>query len=289
MTDNMRGAVFMIVSMVCFACNDALIKSLGGVLPVFQTLSVRGAIVVVLLGVLVVRSGWKSHLLKRRDKIILGIRALSEIGAAFCIVNALFNMELANMTAILQILPLTIPLTAFAFLGKPLGWRRLMAIGIGFIGMLLIVKPGSDGFNAYSLFGLAAVVCVTIRDLTARSLGSKLSSQEMSFFAGLGVFIAATCATVYEPWIPITFVAWASLIGSSAAIFFGYIVSVLAIRIGDVSFTAQFRYVGLIVALILGYVFFAEWPDAWALAGAGIIVSTGAFTLYRQKLRIAGH
>lgn len=70
MTDNMHGAVFMIVSMVCFAWNDALIKSLGGVLPVFQTLSVRGAILVVLSGVLVVRSGWKSHLLKRRDKII---------------------------------------------------------------------------------------------------------------------------------------------------------------------------------------------------------------------------
>ena len=64
------------------------------------------------------------------------------------------------------------------------------------------------------------------------------------------------------------------------AIFFGYIVSVLAIGIGDVSFTAHFRYAGLIAALILGYVFFVEWPDVWALAGAGIIVSTGAFTLY---------
>ena len=148
MTDNMRGAVFMIVSTVCFACNDALIKLLGGVLHVFQTLSVCGAVVVVLLGILVLRSGWKSRLLNRRDKIILGIRALSEIGAAFCIVNALFNMELANMTAILQILPLTIPLTAFIFLGETLGWRRLMAIGIGFRGMLLTVKPGSDGFNA---------------------------------------------------------------------------------------------------------------------------------------------
>ena len=72
------------------------------------------------------------------------------------------------------------------------------------------------------------------------------------------------------------------------AIFFGYIASVMAIRIGDVSFTAQFRYVGLITALILGFVFFGEWPDVWALAGAGVIVSTGAFTLYRQSLRIDG-
>ena len=122
MTDNMRGAVLMIVSMVCFAYNDALIKLPGGVLPVFQTLSVCGAVVVVLLGILVLRSGWKSRLLNRRDKIILGIRALFEIGATFCIVNALFNIELANTTAILQILPLNIPLTAFVFLGETLGW-----------------------------------------------------------------------------------------------------------------------------------------------------------------------
>ena len=283
MSDNIRGGLFMVTSMVCFAANDAIIKSLGGVLPAFQTLAVRGGVVVLLLALLVMRSGWRVHELGCRDRMILALRALSEVGAAFFIVTALFNMELANMTAILQLLPLTIPLAAFLFLGEPLGWRRISAIVIGFVGMLLIVKPGSDGFNVYSLFCLAAVVCVTIRDLTARSLGAKLSSQEMSLFAAFGVFVAASLATVFEPWVPITLVAWVALLGSAVAIFFGYIVSVMAIRTGDVSFTAQFRYVGLIAALILGYVFFAEWPDAFALIGAGVIVGTGAFTIFRQR------
>ena len=273
----------MVASMVCFAANDAFIKSLGGVLPTFQTLAVRGALVVLLLAVLVMRSGWRVYRLDYRDRMILALRALSEVGAAFFIVTALFNMELANMTAILQLLPLTIPLAAFLFLGEPLGWRRILAIVMGFLGMLLIVKPGSEVFNTYSLFCLAAVVCVTIRDLTARSLGDKLSSQEMSLFAAFGVFVAASLATVFEPWVPITSAAWAALVGASVAIFFGYIASVMAIRTGDVSFTAQFRYVGLIAALILGYVFFAEWPDTFALTGAGVIVGTGAFTLYRQR------
>ena len=283
MSDNIRGGLFMVASMVCFAFNDAIIKSLAGILPTFQTLAVRGGVVVLLLALLVMRSGWRAHELGSWDRIILALRTLSEVGAAFFIVTALFNMELANMTAILQLLPLTIPLAAFLFLGEPLGWRRILAIVIGFLGMLLIVQPGSDGFNVYSLFCLAAVVCVTIRDLTARSLGAKLSSQEMSLFAAFGVFVAASLATVFEPWVPITLVAWVALLGSAVAIFFGYIVSVMAIRIGDVSFTAQFRYVGLIAALILGYVFFAEWPDAFALIGAGVIVGTGAFTLYRQR------
>ena len=221
--------------------------------------------------------------MRRRDKMILLLRVAAEIGAAFFIVTALFNMELANMTAILQILPLTIPLAAFIFLGEPLGWRRLLAIFIGFLGMLFIVKPGSDGFNVYSLFCLAAVICVTIRDLTARSLGAKLSSQEMSLFAAIGVFGAASVATMFEPWVAISLTSWAALCGSSLAILLGYLVSVYAIRTGDVSFTAQFRYIGLIAALILGYVFFGEWPDRLALMGAAIIVGTGAFTLYRQQ------
>lgn len=283
MTDNIRGALFMVCSMICFAVNDAVIKSLGGVLPIFQTLAVRGGIVVIVLAVMVMRSGWRVQELRRRDKMILLLRVAAEVGAAFFIVTALFNMELANMTAILQILPLTIPLAAFIFLREPLGWRRLLAIFIGFLGMLFIVKPGSDGFNVYSLFCLAAVICVTIRDLTARSLGTKLSSQEMSLFAAIGVFGAASVATMFEPWVAISLTSWAALCGSSLAILLGYLVSVYAIRTGDVSFTAQFRYIGLIAALILGYVFFGEWPDRLALMGAAIIVGTGAFTLYRQQ------
>ena len=283
MTDNIRGALFMVCSMICFAVNDAVIKSLGGVLPIFQTIAVRGGIVVIVLAVMVMRSGWRVQELQRCDKMILLLRVAAEVGAAFFIVTALFNMELANMTAILQILPLTIPLAAFIFLGEPLGWRRLLAIFIGFLGMLFIVKPGSDGFNVYSLFCLAAVICVTIRDLTARSLGAKLSSQEMSLFAAIGVFGAASVATMFEPWVAISLTSWAALCGSSLAILLGYLVSVYAIRTGDVSFTAQFRYIGLIAALILGYVFFGEWPDRLALMGAAIIVGTGAFTLYRQQ------
>ena len=273
----------MVCSMICVAVNDAVIKSLGGALPIFQTLAVRGGMVVVLLAILVMRSGWRVHKLRRCDQMILLLRVAAEVGAAFFIVTALFNMELANMTAILQILPLTIPLAAFMFLGEPLGWRRLVAICIGFLGMLFIVKPGSDGFNIYSLFCLAAVICVTIRDLTARSLGAKLSSQEMSLFAAVGVFGAASVATMFEPWVTISLASWAALCGSSFAILLGYLVSVYAIRTGDVSFTAQFRYIGLIAALILGYVFFGEWPDRLALIGAAIIVGTGAFTLYRQR------
>ena len=122
----------------------------------------RDGVVVLLLVLLVMRFGWRAHELGCRDRIIPALRAMCEVGAAFFIVTTLFNMELANMAAILQLLPFTIPLAAFLFLGDPLGWRRMSAIVIGFVGMLLIVKPGSAGFNVYSLLCLAAVFYVTI-------------------------------------------------------------------------------------------------------------------------------
>jgi len=128
----------MVCSMICFAVNDAVIKSLGGVLPIFQTLAVRGGMVVVLLAILVMRSGWRVQELRRRDQMILLLRVAAEVGAAFFIVTALFNMELANMTAILQILPLTIPLAAFMFL-----WPDRLAL----IGAAIIV--GTGAFTLY--------------------------------------------------------------------------------------------------------------------------------------------
>ena len=148
--------------MTYFAVNDAMIKALGGVLPMFQTVALRGGVVLLLLGLVAVRSGWNVYNLGNRDKWILVSRAVAEVGAAFFIVTALFNMKLANMNAILQILPLTIPSSAYMFLGEPLGWRRITAIIIGFLGMLLIIKPGGEDFSIYSIFCLAAVVCVTI-------------------------------------------------------------------------------------------------------------------------------
>ena len=94
--------------------------------------------------------------------------------------------------------------------------------------------------------------------------------------------MARGCGAFFEPWRDVSLESWVLLIGSSVAIFFGYIVSVLAIRMGEVSFTAQFRYFGLLATLVLGYIFFEEWPDTWSLIGSAVIVITGMFMFYGQ-------
>lgn len=282
-TENLRGAGWMLASMIAFAINDALIKSVGGVLPVFQTLTLRGGMTMCLLALYLWYSGWTAGRLSRREWFLIFLRALTEIGAAYFIVSALFNMELANLTAILQMLPLTVPLAAYLLLGEPLGWRRMLAIMVGFLGMILIVQPGADGFNFYSLYGVAAVGCVTGRDIIARQLSGRISPSILSLFVAIAVFIFASTASLFEVWQPVPPTAWLTLVGSAVSIMIGYIVSVSAIRHGDVSFTAQFRYAGLLAALILGYIFFDEWPNLLTLLGAGVVVAMGLFTLYRER------
>ena len=106
----------------------------------------------------------------RRDRRLIGLRCLAEIGGTVCFLTALFHMPIANASAILQSLPLAVTLGAAIFFGEPVGWRRYVAIAIGFVGVLIIVRPGSEGFNAYALWAVAAIVFIVTRDLSTRRL-----------------------------------------------------------------------------------------------------------------------
>jgi len=284
LSENLRGAGLMVASMLLFAVNDAFIKSLGGQVAVFQTLFIRTAMVVAILAVAVTwKRGWVQGDMPAKTRVIMWLRAFTEVGAAYFIVTALFNMELVNLTAVLQVLPLAVTLAAFLFLGEPLGWRRLLAIAVGFVGVMLIIQPTSDGFNAYSFHAIGGVVCVTARDIFARLMGRVISAQLMSLQAASMVLIFAFVAGFWETWHPVPPAAWIGLVGSAAAISVGYVVSALVMRHGDIGYTAQFRYAGLLAALVLGYVFFDEWPNALTLLGAVIVVATGLFALNRER------
>ena len=148
MSENLKGTIFMMCSMNFFSVNNGMIKAFGGVVPMFQTVALRGGIVLLLLGLVVVRSGW--------------------------------NVQKLGRQAIL-----------------------------------------------------------------ARNI----------IFCGFGFFVARGCGAFFEPWRDVSLESWVLLTRSSVSVFFGYIVSVLAIRMGKVSFTSQSSYSGLLVTLVLGYIF----------------------------------
>ena len=158
-----------------------------------------------------------------------------------------------------------------------------MAILIGFVGVLLIVRPGGEGFSVYSVYVLAAVICVTVRDLAARRMSAATPSVLAALIAASGVTVFASVGAFFVEWQPVAFKEAMQLGGSMFFIIGGYVFSVAAMRSGEIGFVAPFRYTSLVVALILGLVFFQDWPDALTLGGAAIVVATGLFTLLRER------
>lgn len=282
LSDNMKGALLMMCSMAAFTFNDTCIKLIGPEMPLFQLLFLRGAITTVLIYLLARSMGAIRLRLPRRDWAMIAVRTASEIGAAYFFITALLHMPIANVTAVLQVLPLTVTLGGALLYGETVGWRRLVAILIGFCGMLLIVRPGPDGFDLYAAYALAAVACVTARDLSTRRMSAAVPSLTVTLSASVGVMVFAAVATLSETWIPVTSRDAVLLGGASVFIIGGYFFSVAVMRIGEVSFVAPFRYTSLVWALMLGLVVFGDWPDAITLLGACIVAATGVFTLVRE-------
>ncbi|MGI1664037.1 DMT family transporter [Palleronia sp. KMU-117] len=282
LTDNMRGALLMVGSMTAFTFNDACMKALSDELPLMQALFLRGMATSALIYLFLQLTGRFDLNIPRRDWGIIGLRTLGEIAAAYFFLTALFNMPFANVSAILQALPLTITLAGALFLGEAVGWRRLVAILIGFGGVMLIVRPGGEGFNVYSLYVVAAVFAVALRDLCTRRLSPSVPSMSVALITALAVGLAAGLASVFEGWAPVSGRAAMQLAGSAIFVMGGYLLSIMVMRTGEIGFVAPFRYTSLVVALILGYAIFDEWPDNLTLLGAGIVVATGLFTLYRE-------
>lgn len=269
--------------MACFTLNDALLKATGGAVPLFQLLALRGVFATLMIGGLAYSQGVFKIRVSARDWVLIGLRSLSEVAAAYFFVTALLNMPFANVTAILQMLPLTVTLGSAIIFRETVGWRRMSAIAVGFCGMLLIVRPGSEGFTVWSVYALIAVFFVTARDLSTRRLSSGVPSLIVTFSASLSVFVAAGAASFTKEWVAITTDLGFLIGGSSILIVGAYYFSVQVMRAGDVSFIAPFRYTGLIWALLLGFVVFGEWPSLLTLTGAAMIVATGVFTLYREQ------
>lgn len=283
MSPNTRGALLMTGSMAAFTINDAIVKLVGGTMPLFQLITVRGVFSCIMIYFLAQRLGTMRFRFPRQDWIIVLLRCVMEISTTFFFLTALIHLPLANVTAVLQVLPLTVTLGAALFFREKVGWRRMTAIALGFLGMLLIVRPGPDGFNLYSGYALAAVLSITARDLLTRRISADVPSMTVTFTTAVSVTVVAAMASTSTTWVPMTATLLLQLLAASAFIFLGYLFSVMVMRVGDVSFVSPFRYSGLIWALVLGWILFGDWPDRLTLIGAAIVVATGLFTLLRER------
>ena len=272
----------MVASMAAFTFNDVFVKLLGADLPLFQVLMLRGMLTSFCIFLLCMYFKAWTFDIALKDWRLIGLRSLGDIGASYFFLTALFNMPLANATAILQLLPLTVALGGLLFFQEVIGWRRALAIAIGFGGMFLIVRPGIEGFNQYSFYALIAVGFVTLRDLITRKIDREVPSLMVTFFNAVSICLYSSLAMFWVEWVPVGSTNAAYLVTAAFLVSAAYLLSVLVMRQGEVSFVAPFRYTGLIWALVLGWIFFDHWPDTLTLIGAGVIVISGLFTMWRE-------
>jgi S-adenosylmethionine uptake transporter len=282
-SENMRGASLMMLAMMGFTFNDALVRWVLDDVPLFQSIFLRGVFVCSFMTLLAAQQGVLSYRPARIDGIKISLRALLELLATVFFFTALTRMPFANLSATMQALPLTVTIAAAFFLNERVGWRRLLAIIIGFIGVLLIIRPTAEGVNFGGLMGLCCVAVVTVRDIITRTF----SAGVPSLFAGLVTAVAITCGagvmSIWQGWG--AFEAWHLMLlgGASLFIMIAYVTSISAMRVGEIAVVTPFRYTGLIWALLLGIFMFREIPTALDILGGALIVGMGLYTFHRER------
>jgi len=272
----------MAVAMATFTVNDSFMKAATQLLPLSQAIVIRGVMTLAALLVLARMMGVRTLRVAKVDRKLLGWRTLAEVGGTITFLTALQHMQLANLSAILQSLPLAVTLGAVIALKEPVGWRRMTAIGVGFLGVLLIVRPGTEGFNIWAVVALISVAFVVVRDLATRQFSGALPSVTIAIYTAVAVTLMGVAGLTIEDWGPVPLVAFAMLAGAATMLIMGYLFIVMAMRVGDVAIVAPFRYSALIWAILIGWLVFGEIPKGLTLLGAAIVVATGLYTYLRE-------
>lgn len=280
--DNLRGATLMCFSMVGFTCNDTVMKFVTQDMPLYQAITLRGFVVMLALAVIAGRNGGLTLRLETVDRVPMILRIIGEVGSTVLFLNALTHMAIADLSAVMQSLPLVIMLGAALIYGEQLGWRRLSAVAVGLCGVMIVLRPGSGTFGIWSLVALGAVALVTLRDLATRKFSRDVKTNTIAFYAAIGVVSMGLVASLFQGWIIPNLSQLLLLLLAGGFLTMGYITAVSAMRIGEISYIAPFRYVSLVVAITAGLVVFGEWPDLWTWLGAVLVVGAGIYTIWRE-------
>lgn len=281
--DNTKGSLFMVLAMACFAIEDMFLKKATTMIPVGEALILFGVIggaIFAAMGRLnneaLIHPQWRS-------KPMLW-RAGFEISGRLFFTLAIALASLSTASAILQATPLFVSLGAIVIFSEVVGARRWIAMLVGFLGVLLILRPGPEGLQLTSLFALLGTIGFAGRDLATRASPATMTNPQLGV-SGFTMLVIAGCIAapytggfVMPDMLTLIYVVVASLVGVIA-----YSALTSAMRMGEVSVVSPFRYTRLIFAMIIGMLVFGENPDAWTLAGSALIVASGLYTVLRSR------
>jgi drug/metabolite transporter (DMT)-like permease len=284
LNNNMKGAALMTGCVSAYVINDAFMKLLFSEIALFQAVFLRSMITVPPVLVMAWITKVAIRNLSNQDKRLILVRVGAEICTTIAFLTALKHMPLANVTAILQALPLAITMAAALFLAEPVGWRRWSAILVGFVGVLIVVRPGLEGFNVYSLSALVAIIFITVREISTRKLTSEVPTITVALSTAIGSALFAGIMMIGTEWHTVSAVSWFLILGAASAVLIATLLSVMAMRTGEIGFVSPFRYTSMLGAIGLGILMFGDWPDQLTLVGTLIIVITGIYSFHREQM-----
>lgn len=279
MTDNLRGAILMVLAMLGFAIEDTLIKTVYRDLPVGEILMIFGAGGMLVFAAFAVARGQRVF----HPAVFtqhMAVRAGFELSGRLFYTLAIALTPLSSASAILQATPLVVTLGAALVFHERVGALRWAAILAGLAGVLMILRPGAEGFSALSILAVLGTLGFAGRDLATRAAPPVLSNLQLGVW-GFAVLIPA--GAILLAWTggaaapsPAISLRLALTIGVGVA---AYLALTAAMRIGEVAAVTPLRYTRLVFALLIGVLLLGERPDALTLIGAAIVVGSGLVTI----------
>ena len=283
LSNNQRGVLAICGCMASYTVNDVLVKQILLTYPVGEVIFVRGIITSLLIGAIALALGHAQELRAGLTRQVAA-RSLFDGLSTAGFIAALAQMKLANIAAVLQIAPLLITALSVVLYRETVGWRRWAAIGVGFFGALLVIKPIPSEFNIWAVVGAGSALAAALREIMTRRIGHKLPVLVVVFWGSLSITLFGLLFLGAEDWRG--FAGWDLVRLCIAAVFMciALYLMALAFRDVDLSLVAPFRYSYLITSTVGGYVAFRELPDNWSVLGAVLIVGGGIYTLHREAV-----
>ena len=280
-TQPLRAGLYMVIAMACFILNDSCIKTIGTTLPLGQIIAIRGVLSVLVVAMICAHQGVLGSLPSLFTPKVLA-RSLLDVAGTFLFLSALMRMPIANLTAILQSVPLAVVLVSVIFLNEKVGLRRTAAIVAGFIGVLLIVRPTPSTFTIYEVLALGIVFVLAFRDLITKRIPDHIPTFIIALANASFVALGGLIFGLYQGFQSVAPWQFGLLAAAATLLATGYVFMVSTLRLGDLSGTAPFRYSNVLFAIILGMVFFGEFPDVLSYAGMALIIAAGLYAAHRE-------
>lgn len=275
----------MILAMASFTAGDTMTKLMAGEVPVGQIIFVRGIVATTIISAICAWQGILTEISLVFQRNVLA-RSLSDVAGTLFFITALMHMPIANLTSVMQAVPLLITGFAALFLGERVGFRRILAILIGLAGVLFIVKPSPASFTFYDGLSLGLIVAIALRDIFTRRLTFNVPTMIVVLANAAIVMLGGLALYPFEDWVALDRKHLLILFSGGVFLCLGYVCMVLTIRMGGISTTAIYRYSVVLFALLSGMLVFGEFPDQWALLGIALIVASGIYALLRE-MRLA--